>query len=106
MIDPAVDLELARHQWAAGTRAIERRRGDRRAYETSLAGEEAVYRELTRRVGQTFTLDQLAAEYGSSDRWVLHLLEETFSESLPPDGSTLADAAFDRYSRHATDYRP
>jgi hypothetical protein len=106
MIEPVVDLQLTRHQWAAGSRALERRRDDRRAYETSLVGVEAVERELTGRVGQTFTLEQIAAEYARSDRWVLQLLEDTFPESLPPDGSTLADAAFDRFSRHASDYRP
>jgi hypothetical protein len=106
MIEPVVDLEVARHQWAAGARSLERRRGDQGTYETSLVGVEAVERELTRRVGQTFTLDQLASEYARSDRWVLQLLDDTFPESIPPDGSTLADAAFDRYSRHAADYRP
>ena len=61
---------------------------------------------LARRIGQVFTLERLAGAYVRSDRWVLEELHEAFPDSLPADASTAADAAFDAYSRRASDYAP
>jgi hypothetical protein len=101
MIVPVVDVELARHQWAEGRRAVER------------AGSEGLNRqvgvvtaELNRRVGQTFTLDELAAVYAGADRWALEAVHDAFPDGVPSQVSTAADAAFDLYSRRASDYSP
>ncbi len=62
--------------------------------------------ELTRRVGQVFTLDELATEYDGADRWTLETIDDAFPDDVPADVSTTADAAFDLYSRRASDYAP
>jgi hypothetical protein len=106
MIRAVVDLELARHQWAEGRRTLDRARADLRAHRRLLAQVEVVAAELTRRVGQTFTLDELATEYDRADRWTLETIDEAFRDGVPTDVSTSADAAFDLYSRRASDYTP
>jgi hypothetical protein len=106
MIDDLVDLELARHQWAEGRRALERARSDRGAYDRLVRGSDVLVAELTRRIGQTFTLDQLADEYRAADRWSLEIIDDYFESGAPSDSSLMTDAAFDRYSRRASDYSP
>ena len=92
---PMADVDLARHQWEEGRRAVERSRNDRNAY----AG-------LNRRIGQNFTLAELAAVYAGADRWVLETIDEAFPDESPGPVSAAADAAFDMYSRRASDYAP
>ena len=101
-----VEVELARHQWAEGRRAFDRAAGDRRRYEQLSAQVDVLLDELTRRVGQTFTLEELADAYARSDRWVLEAVHDAFPENLPPDVSAAADAAFDLYARRASNYSP
>jgi hypothetical protein len=58
-------------------------------------------------VGQTFTLDELAAAYDGSDDWVQELLDAADPEGpVPTEPGTVADAAFHAYARGAVDYRP
>jgi hypothetical protein len=107
MIGSSLDLELARHQWAQGRRAVERTRSDRRAHDQVSARVEIVTAALTRRVGQVFTLAELAAEYDGADRWTLEAIDDACPEDgAPLAASTVADAAFDLYSRRASDYAP
>ncbi len=101
-----MDLELARHQWAEGRRAVDRTRPDAGRHRRLVGQVEAVTAELTRRVGQVFTLDELATEYDSADRWTLETIDDAFPDEVPADVSTAADAAFDLYSRRASDYAP
>lgn len=70
---------------------------------------EAVEDELARRVGQTFTLAELAQAYEGSDDWV----REVVVSSLPArsragirDTALVQDAAFALYAQGASDYRP
>ena len=59
------------------------------------------------RVGQTFTLAQLAAAYDGADDWVRELLDDADPDSEPvSEAGTVADAAFYAYARGALDYRP
>jgi hypothetical protein len=106
MIGGVVDVELARHQWAEGRRAVERVRADRAAYQQLSVRVDVVADALTRRIGQVFTLSELADEYGSADRWALEALHDAFPDNLPAEVSTVANAAFDLYSRRASDYSP
>ena len=62
--------------------------------------------ELTLRIGQTFTLEQLADSYEQSGRWALEAVHDAFPENLPADISTATDAAFDLFARRASDYSP
>jgi hypothetical protein len=103
----AVDVELARQQWESGNRRLEEARVDRAAYARLYAQVEVVTAELRRRVGQTFTLAELAAAYARADDWTREALTEARPENAPPpDIATAADAAFHLYSRGATDYSP
>jgi hypothetical protein len=102
-----VDLELARQQWRDGNRRVEEARGDRRRYRQLVEGMDRVVDALRRRLGQSFTLDELAAAYGGADHWVLELLEDADPEGgLLLEPGTVADAAFHTYARGAVDYRP
>ena len=106
MIERVMDIELARHQWEDGHRAVERARSDRAAYDRLSLQVEIVTAELGRRVGQTFTLEQLAGVYAGADRWALEAIHDALPDDVPSQASTVADAAFQLYSRRASDYSP
>jgi hypothetical protein len=106
MIGPMADLDLARHQWEEGRRAVARARENRAEYAGLTRRMDAITAELTRRIGQTFTLRELAALYQGSDRWILETIDDAFPDERPGDVSTAADAAFDLFSRRASDYEP
>jgi len=104
---PLPTLEATRHEWEEGYRRLEAAAADRLRYARLLADLELVLDGLRRRIGQTFTLDDLAAAYPDADRWV----QETLAEREPAPGwparvTTVQDAAFHLYSRGAVDYRP
>jgi hypothetical protein len=102
-----LDLELARQQWRDGNRRLEQARGDRQRYRQLAEGTDRVIDGLRRRLGSSFTLDELAAAYGGADDWVLELLEDADPEGgVPFEPGTVADAAFHAYARGAVDYRP
>lgn len=99
----AVVVENARLQWADGYRRLQEHASDRPVYLRLTAQVEVLIDELKRRVGQTFTLAELAAAYQDADRWLL--------EVLPPGAGAVElglveDAAFHLYARGAIDYVP
>jgi len=99
----AVAVENARLQWEEGYRRLNEHASDRPVYLDLLAQVDVVIDELNRRVGQTFTLADLAAAYDDADRWLL--------EVLPPGAGAIQfglveDAAFHLYARGAVDYAP
>ncbi|CAA9517234.1 MAG: hypothetical protein AVDCRST_MAG53-3265 [uncultured Solirubrobacteraceae bacterium] len=96
-------FELVQQQW---------KQGERRAAETPPPERAAVDRvvdalvaELRRRLGSTFTVDELVALYDRGTGWCLD-----FAYAIAPDAPwawdprTSADAAFARYVREAQDY--
>jgi hypothetical protein len=100
-------LETTRHDWSEGYRRLQAAGGEHPLYERLLAEVDLLLEQLRRRVGQTFTLDELADAYRDADRWV----QETFVEAgaapgWPARAATAQDAAFHLYSRGALDYRP
>jgi hypothetical protein len=101
-------LETTRREWEEGNRRMQAAASsDRSLYERLLDEVGIVTEQLRRRVGQSFTLGELAAAYGDADRWV----QEALAESEPAPGwparsTTAQDAAFHLYSRGAVDYRP
>jgi hypothetical protein len=103
-----MDVELARHQWEDGNRRVEALRADdRRRYATLLAQVEVVLGELRKRVGQTFTLDQLADAYEGADDWAREAIDQADPDAPPPaEVPAVAGAAFHQYARGAADYRP
>ena len=102
-----MDVELARQHWLDGNRRVEGVRGDRRRYRELVSGVDLVVSRLRQRVGQTFTLAELADAYDGADDWVRELLDEADPEApVPSEPGTIADAAFHAYARGAQDYRP
>ena len=100
-------MELARQQWLEGARRLESARGDPRRYARLNEDVQVVTAELRRRVGQTFTLAELAHVYEGAEDWARALLEEArLEDAPPPDAATAADAAFHAHSRGAADYSP
>lgn len=62
--------------------------------------------ELRRRVGQRFTLAELAEAYGSADDWSREALTRDGASADLAHAATVEDAAFHLYSRGAVDYVP
>jgi hypothetical protein len=101
----AVALEHARQEWEQGHRRLQATSGDARLYRRLLEQVEVVTVELRRRVGQTFTLAELAEAYASADDWSREALTRESSGDLA-HAATVEDAAFYLYSRGAVDYAP
>ena len=92
-------VENALFQWEEGERRI-RDAGDveRRQLRTA---QDAVFEELRRRLGGTFTLAELAEFYGSGTDWANDIADRRMAGT---DSSWVVDAAFGRYARFAADY--
>jgi hypothetical protein len=103
----ALVLEAVRSEWEDGYRRFQDVSRDRVAAARLSLQLEVVTDELRKRIGQTFTLENLAAAYRGADEWV----RDAVSERAPTPGwpRTLAivqDAAFHLYQRGAVDYKP
>jgi hypothetical protein len=102
-------LESARHQWEDGARRLAAEAGDLARYRQLCDLVDAVIGELRRRVGQHYSLEELAGAHAAADEWV----REVVLEAAPPkahvgirDSALVQDAAFHAYARGAGDYRP
>ena len=99
--------ELVRHEWAEGYRRFEFAREEPTRYRALHAQLDAITEQLRRRVGASFLLDDLVAEYRRSDSWTSELLLDLPDHAQWAPGLTIAaDAAFHLYARGAQDYRP
>ncbi len=96
-------FETAIHQW---------REGERRVADAEPAHRIAIERvtdrlvaELRRRLGGAFTIDELVELYEQGTSWTIDVAYAT-APGAPWawDARTVADAAFARYLREATDY--
>lgn len=95
--------ETAVFDWRAGERRVEEAPpGERSELERVVT---AIVAELRRRVGSTFTVDELAAFYDQGTDWCL-LVAQRIAPEAPYawDMATVADAAFHRYLGAAIDY--
>jgi hypothetical protein len=100
-------VEVARQEWEEGSRRLEAAREDGRRYGQLLELLELVLDELRKRVGQTYTLAELVAAYGDSERWAREVLAERApTPSWTRDFTIVLAAAFDAYQRGAIDYEP
>jgi len=100
-------VAVARHEWEDGTRRIEATRDDVRRYHQLLELLDLIRDELRKRVGQTYTLEQLTAVYGGAESWARELLDDRSSfPGWPRDLTTVLAAAFDAYQLGAVDYAP
>jgi hypothetical protein len=91
--------------WQEGERRLAQADpGDRRAMERAV---DVVVDELRRRLGGSFTTDELAALYASQGTdWAFGLATRAAPANPAAwDMPTVAGAAFARYAREASDYR-
>ena len=96
----AVAVEHARQQWEEGHRRLQSYSADRALFLQLHSQVGVVVDELSRRVGQTFTLGELADSYYQADRWLYDVLGSARDVAL------VQDAAFHLYARRAVDYAP
>jgi hypothetical protein len=101
----SVSVELVRTEWDDGRRRLEAARDDPRRYEQLLAQVNLVGDELRKRVGQSYTLAELAVAYHEAEPWARELIAERApTPGWPRDLSLVVAAAFHSYQRGATDY--
>ena len=79
-----MDVELARQQWQDGNRRVEDARADNRRYVDLSQQVDVVVAGLRKRVGQVFTLGELADAYEGADEWARELLEAAADPEAPP----------------------
>ena len=102
-----VGVETARAEWEEGHRRLESYAREPELYARLLQQVEVVIAELAKRVGQTFTLAELAEAYGTAERWS----RDAVAEHAPAPGwprtlTVVEGEAFHRYQRGAADYEP
>jgi hypothetical protein len=104
---PTSSVELARHEWQESYQRLEEEATDVRRRERLHDQVDALVAELRRRVGQWFTLEDLAAVYEGADAWSREIVADRVAprdwlRTLP----IVEGAAFHLYSRGAVDYSP
>ena len=103
----SVAVENARAEWEDGHRRLEELARDGPRYRRLLEQVEAVLDELSKRVGATFTLAELADAYSGADGWVREVVaERAASDGWPRTLTIVENAAFHSYQRGALDYEP
>ncbi len=97
-----------RQEWEESHRRLEAAARDRAHYNRLLDQVAAVTAELRKRVGETFTLEQLVVAYERAERWSRDAVEEAAEPSAdwPRTAALVEGAAFHLYSRGAQDYVP
>ena len=96
-------FELVQQEWQQGARRARDTPPHQRAAVDRVVDE--LVAELRRRLGSTFTVDELVELYDHGTSWCLDV-----AYAIAPgapwawDARTTADAAFARYVREATDY--
>jgi hypothetical protein len=102
-----IALDQTRREWELGHRWLQHEVRESPRGDAWLEELEAVTAELRRRIGQSFTLAELADTYAGAEAWSREAVEETEPASgWPRRLATVTDAAFHLYSRGAVDYEP
>ena len=103
----SADVESARHDWEDAHRRLEEASRDLARVAGLRRQLEVVTDELRKRVGSTFALRELAAEYRHADDWARDAVAQR--ASAPGWLSSLSiveGAAFHLYSHGAVDFTP
>jgi hypothetical protein len=95
----AYSLDNALFQWREGERRLAETPEPARS-DLDRAAEQVVD-ELRKRLGSSFVLDELADLYGEGTDWATELATR---HAAGTDAATVADAAFARYAREASNY--
>jgi hypothetical protein len=104
-----VSVASARHQWEEGTRRLAQEGLDTARSRHLGVLVDAVLDELRRRVGQRYTLADLAAAYDGAEEWVREVIVRSAGPKFRAgvrDTVLVQDAAFGRYAQGASDYQP
>ena len=102
-----MSVQPARADWERGFADLEAQKNDPRRYRRLLDAVDAVTQELRARIGQTFTLEQLVAEYADVERWGRAAVADRAPyDGWPRDLALVEDAAFHVYARGAIDFEP
>jgi hypothetical protein len=101
------DVSSARRDWEDAYRRLQETARDGARAEGLRLELEVVTNELRKRVGSTFTLEELATEYLGADQWVFAAVTESaFAAGSLLTASIVEGAAFHLYARGAVDYSP
>jgi hypothetical protein len=102
----SADLASARLEWERAWRDLVEMARDPVQGERMRSQVDVVSAELRRRVGGTFTLRELAAEYVVADAWAREVLGDQAVPGWPRTLALVEGAAFHLYARGAVDYAP
>jgi hypothetical protein len=103
----SVVVDVARREWEDGYRRFEAASRDPVVADRLAAQLEVVTGELRRRIGQTFTLEELVALYDRAEAWVRDVVSEhAATPGWPRTLALVEDTAFHLYQRGAVDYKP
>ena len=95
--------DVAIQQWRAGEDRLASAPAEQRVALERVT--RVIHEELRRRLGSTFTVDELAELYDQGTSWCLDLAYATAPGApFAWDGRVVADAAFGRYVREAADF--
>ena len=99
-------LAVARVEWAEGEQRLARLDLPGPQLEIVLRVVDELVAELTRRLGQSFTMAELSDTYGESAAWCLQVVQRMTDLLIAQDLSLVQQAAFARFAHGAVDYRP
>ena len=101
-----VEVESARHEWEEAYRRLDD--ALRREPQAALGDQlDVVVREVRKRVGASYTLRELGAEYLHADDWVRDVVaEQAPAPGWPRTLALVEGAAFHVVSLGAVDYEP
>jgi hypothetical protein len=100
-------LDVVRREWEDGYRRFQDLARDRIAEDRLTRQLDVVTDELRKRIGQTFTLEDLAKSYEAADAWARDAVSEhADTPGWPRTLAVVQDAAFHLYQRGAVDYAP
>ena len=98
-------LDNALFQWEEGARRLRALSADPREGQTARRVVDAIREELRRRIGPTFTAQELADLYGQGTDWCLEVARRAAPMSaVDLDTQATVDGAFQEYLRGARDY--
>ena len=101
----AYPLDNALFQWEEGARRLREMDTDPRAARNARRAVEAIRDELRRRIGPTFSSQELADLYGRGTDWCLEAARQAAPMSaVDLDPQAIVDGAFFLYLRGAYDY--
>ena len=101
----AYPLDNALFQWEEGEKRLRELSSSGRSARAANRAVEAIRDELRRRIGPTFTAQQLAELYARGTDWALEAARHAAPmEAVDLDTEAIIDGAFHQYLRGAKDY--